>query len=238
MRTGNEYQEQWLEAILKAHLVKTAMDDYELVFKKFLHGMWELEEGDFWQLQQVLMEDILVFGLEPTIACIEFFYRPVDDKFDDSVPRYTAQDANRFVLSWHMKEARTKDYLTQQNLPPAWAYAVMMCNEDVFNRLYNGEIDTEKKFNSTCEDMARSIYSQSVKAQVLPDEHELPSGLSSDHIVNQLAENILKQGEQLDISSRLETAARAAFAEAARQEHGNDKTGTTQPDIETEGTDS
>jgi hypothetical protein len=226
-KTG--YQEEWIEAVLKAHLVKSTMEDYELTFRKFLHTLRELEEGDFWQLQQVLMEDIFIFGLDPTIACIEFLYRPVDDPVDDSVPRYTDTDANRFVLSWQMKEARTKDFLRQQKLPEEWAYTIMMCNERVFNSLYHGEINSAEKFNFTCEDIAQNAYGNTARAAMFPDE----TRLSPEGEEQQIAA-LLKQGENLEISSRLETAARAAFTEAAQQEHGVEKHHGTTPRQETD----
>jgi len=172
---------------------------FELEFRKFLHTLWELEEGDFWQLQQVLMEDIMIFGLSPEIACLEFFLRPSIEAGDSSIPKYTESDSYRFVISWQMREARTRDFLRQQELPQEWASGILMCDEKTFISTYDGLINTEEKLNATYEDMARSVY------------------------LNQACETILQNGEKIDLSRRLEITARNSFSESARREHGQGK---------------
>ena len=173
------------------------MTKFELEFRKFLHTQYELEEGDFWQLQQVLMEDIRIFGLSPEIACLEFFLRTSIERTDSSIPKYTETDTYRFVISWQMREARTRDFLRQQNLPEEWAPGIMMCDEKTFLATYDGTINTEEKLNATYEDMARSVY------------------------LNPACETILQHGEQIDLSRRLEITARSAFSEAAQRQYGN-----------------
>ena len=182
------------------------MEDYELIFKKFLRTLKELEEGDFWQLQQVLVEDMMLYGLDPSIACIEFFFRPHEveksDKPLGGIPHYNEHDSFRFAITWILKEARTRQFLKENGSDPKWAASIMLCDKELFDKVYLGQIESDEDFKSELSEIAELTY------------------------LNSECETLLLAGEQLELSTRIEQAARASFAESARKQQ---KSGTLWP---------
>tara|TARA_R110002020_G_scaffold43645_1_gene126576 strand:- start:407 stop:1087 length:681 start_codon:yes stop_codon:yes gene_type:complete len=81
-------------------------DRYQRALFEWVSDLGYLPEGDFWQLQETLLQDFIRVGCDVDLVAEEFVRRPIEADYEGdgySVTQYTFEDALRFVLTWSMK---------------------------------------------------------------------------------------------------------------------------------------
>lgn len=115
----------------QALLVSKDTEEFEKAFNEYFVSLDDLEEGSFWQLNDVFVRFLrrqithLQNGISE-IAAKEFFETSESRPIDTSTVWYTFSEAIKFAKTWRKKERNIEISLSRLGLEPSFASGILM----------------------------------------------------------------------------------------------------------------